>query len=150
MLFLVELNKTNEVKVWLSIYSYFDVTIIMVIIIKKNNLSNFCLVTTQKFKIIKIWPNNDYIFSNFINSMYIREGSEMENLCLCFWFGFWDPKNSWGLKNFFLLISLPKCIELNSEFKSRWVFSENSMWKLFTWVYKTHFFGAKILVKNTF
>ena len=54
MLFLVELNKTNEVKVWLSIYSYFDVTIIMVIIIKKNNLSNFCLVTTQKFKIIKI------------------------------------------------------------------------------------------------
>ncbi len=31
-----ELNKTNEVKFWLKIYSYFDVSMIMVIIIKKN------------------------------------------------------------------------------------------------------------------
>ena len=31
-----ELNKTNEVKFWLTIYSYFDVSMIMVIIIKKN------------------------------------------------------------------------------------------------------------------
>ena len=31
--FFVELNKTNEVKFW---YSYFDVSMIMVIIIKKN------------------------------------------------------------------------------------------------------------------
>jgi len=30
------LNKTNEVKFWLTIYSYFDVSMIMVIIIKKN------------------------------------------------------------------------------------------------------------------
>jgi len=36
MLFFVELNKTNEVKFWLTIYSYFDVSLIMVIIIKKN------------------------------------------------------------------------------------------------------------------
>jgi len=36
MLFFVELNKTNEVKFWLTIYSYFDVSMIMVIIIKKN------------------------------------------------------------------------------------------------------------------
>jgi hypothetical protein len=34
--FFVELNKTNEVKFWLTIYSYFDVSMIMVIIIKKN------------------------------------------------------------------------------------------------------------------
>ena len=32
----VELNKTNEVKFWLTIYSYFDVSMIMAIIIKKN------------------------------------------------------------------------------------------------------------------
>jgi hypothetical protein len=36
MLFFVELNKTNEVKFWLTIYSYRDVSMIMVIIIKKN------------------------------------------------------------------------------------------------------------------
>ncbi len=30
------MNKTNEVKFWLTIYSYFDVSMIMVIIIKKN------------------------------------------------------------------------------------------------------------------
>ncbi len=36
MLFIVELNKTNIVKFWLTIYSYFDVSMIMVIIIKKN------------------------------------------------------------------------------------------------------------------
>jgi hypothetical protein len=30
------LNKTNEVKFWLTIYSYFDVSMIMVIVIKKN------------------------------------------------------------------------------------------------------------------
>jgi len=30
------LNKTNEVKFWLTIYSYSDVSMIMVIIIKKN------------------------------------------------------------------------------------------------------------------
>jgi len=35
-LFFVELSKTNEVKFWLTIYSYFDVSMIMVIIIKKN------------------------------------------------------------------------------------------------------------------
>jgi len=29
-------NKTNEVKFWLTIYSYFDVSMIMVIITKKN------------------------------------------------------------------------------------------------------------------
>ncbi len=28
--------RTNEVKFWLTIYSYFDVSMIMVIIIKKN------------------------------------------------------------------------------------------------------------------
>ncbi len=33
MLFFVEVNKTNEVKFWLTIYSYFDVS---VMIIKKN------------------------------------------------------------------------------------------------------------------
>jgi hypothetical protein len=33
-----ELNKTNEVKFWLTIYSYFDVSMIMVIIIRKNNV----------------------------------------------------------------------------------------------------------------
>jgi hypothetical protein len=33
---LTELNKTNEVKFWLTIFSYFDVSMIMVIIIKKN------------------------------------------------------------------------------------------------------------------
>ena len=32
----IKLNKTNEVKFWLTIYSYFDVSMIMVIIIKKN------------------------------------------------------------------------------------------------------------------
>jgi len=32
MLIFVELNKTNEVKFWLTIYSYFDVLMIMVII----------------------------------------------------------------------------------------------------------------------
>jgi len=36
MLFFVEFNKTNEVKFWLTVYSYFDVSMIMVIIIKKN------------------------------------------------------------------------------------------------------------------
>jgi hypothetical protein len=36
MLFFVELNETNEVKFLLTIYSYFDVSMIMVIIIKKN------------------------------------------------------------------------------------------------------------------
>ncbi len=36
MLFFAELNKTNEVNFWLTIYSYFDVSMIMVIIIKKN------------------------------------------------------------------------------------------------------------------
>jgi len=36
MLFFVELNKTNEMNFWLTIYSYFDVSMIMVIIIKKN------------------------------------------------------------------------------------------------------------------
>jgi len=36
MLFFVELNKTNEVKFWLTIYFYFDVSMIMVVIIKKN------------------------------------------------------------------------------------------------------------------
>jgi len=30
------MNKTNEVKFWLTIYSCFDVSMIMVIIIKKN------------------------------------------------------------------------------------------------------------------
>jgi len=34
--FFVELNKTNEVIFWLTIYSYFDVSMIMVIIIKKK------------------------------------------------------------------------------------------------------------------
>jgi len=34
--FTVVLNRTNEVKFWLTIYSYFDVSMIMVIIIKKN------------------------------------------------------------------------------------------------------------------
>ena len=32
----LKLNKTNEVKFWLTIYSYFDVSVIMVIIIKNN------------------------------------------------------------------------------------------------------------------
>ena len=36
MLLLEELNKTNEVKFGLTIYSYFDVSMIMLIIIKKN------------------------------------------------------------------------------------------------------------------
>jgi len=36
LFFFVELSKTNEVKFWLTIYSYFDVSMIMVIIIKKN------------------------------------------------------------------------------------------------------------------
>jgi len=31
-----KLNKTNEAKFWLTIYSYFDLSMIMVIIIKKN------------------------------------------------------------------------------------------------------------------
>jgi len=35
-IFFVKLNKTNEVKLWLTINSYFDVSMIMVIIIKKN------------------------------------------------------------------------------------------------------------------
>jgi len=34
--FFVELNKTNGVKFWFAIYSCFDVSMIMVIIIKKN------------------------------------------------------------------------------------------------------------------
>ncbi len=32
----IEFNKTNEVKFWLTIYFYFDVSMIMVIITKKN------------------------------------------------------------------------------------------------------------------
>ncbi len=36
VVFFVELNKTNEVKFWLTIYSYFDVSMIMAIIIKKK------------------------------------------------------------------------------------------------------------------
>ena len=34
--FFIDLNKTNEVKFLLTIYSYFDVSMIMVIIINKN------------------------------------------------------------------------------------------------------------------
>jgi len=45
MLFFVELNKTSEVKFWLTIYSYF-VSMIMVIIIKKNKY----LKKSQKMK----------------------------------------------------------------------------------------------------
>ncbi len=41
MLFFVELNKTNEVKFWLTIYSYFDVSMKMVTIIKKNKYQSF-------------------------------------------------------------------------------------------------------------
>ncbi len=38
MLFFVELNETNQVKFGLTIYSYFDVSIIIInIIINKNN-----------------------------------------------------------------------------------------------------------------
>ena len=33
---IIKLNKTNKVKFWLTFYSYFDVSMIMVIIIKKN------------------------------------------------------------------------------------------------------------------
>jgi len=36
MLFFVELNKTIDVKFWLTIYFYFDVSMTMAIIIKKN------------------------------------------------------------------------------------------------------------------
>jgi len=36
MLFFVELNKTNEVKFWLTIYSYFDVS--MILLLLRNNI----------------------------------------------------------------------------------------------------------------
>jgi hypothetical protein len=53
MLFFVELNKTNKVKFWLAIYSYFGVSMIMVIIIKKNKgfmsmTHVFSSIVTQK------------------------------------------------------------------------------------------------------
>jgi hypothetical protein len=54
MLFFVELNKANEVKFWLTIYSYFDVSMIMVIIIKKNKYT-----LSRKKKIIFL-DNDDH------------------------------------------------------------------------------------------
>ena len=45
MLFSVELNETNEVKFLLTIHSYFDVSMIMVIIVKKKYLKE-----SQKIK----------------------------------------------------------------------------------------------------
>ena len=52
VVFFVELNKTNEVKVWLTIYSYFDASMIMVIIIKKKKLSKE-ITQNSNFKNIK-------------------------------------------------------------------------------------------------
>jgi hypothetical protein len=58
MLFFVELNKTNEVKFWLTIYSYFDVSLIMVIIIKKNKY------TLSRIKKIIFLDNDDHDHRN--------------------------------------------------------------------------------------
>ena len=37
-------DKTNEVKFWLTIYSYFDVSMIMVIIINKNIILQYIYI----------------------------------------------------------------------------------------------------------
>jgi len=65
MLFFVKLNKTNEVKFWLTIYSYFDVSMIMVIIIKMTMIimllrNNIILPLTLQHIYIEfenIWKN---------------------------------------------------------------------------------------------
>ncbi len=65
MLLLEELNKTNEVKFGLTIYSYFDVSMIMFIIIKKNK----CLKKSHTKLNEKILLIKDYVLSNVVNSM---------------------------------------------------------------------------------
>ena len=64
MLFFVELNKTNEVKFWLTIYSYFDVSMIMVIIIEKNKYLK------KSYKIMLL--RNDIILPLTLQYIYIE------------------------------------------------------------------------------
>jgi hypothetical protein len=52
-------NKTNEVKFWLTIYSYFDVSMIVVIIIKKNKY----LKKSQNFTSFVLFNCTFFVFT---------------------------------------------------------------------------------------